>query len=93
MSKKKPVVVTIKKTRHKTQPYTFVVDDGRGPDLTVRERYTRSNGAQRGAVRMLGGYTQRGYIPDKERYYTIAHYMQDGREIRFVNSRGRELKK
>ena len=92
MSKKKPVVVTIKKTRHKTQPYTFVVDDGRGPDLTVRERYTRSNGAKRGALRALNASAQPSYSMTTGKN-VLFYFTADGRNITFVNSRGHELKK
>lgn len=92
MSKKKPVVVTINKTRHKTQPYTFVVDDGRGPDLTVRERYTRSNGAKRGALRALNADNNYNSVWMNAKLVRM-YFMLDGRRIDFVNSRGRELKK
>ncbi len=51
----KPVYVYLKKGRHKTQPWTFIIDEpGVGPVTTKRERYARKFTAKRGALRMLG---------------------------------------
>ena len=51
----KPVYVYLKKGRHRTQPWTFIVDEpGVGPVTTKRERYVRKYTAKRGALRMLG---------------------------------------
>jgi hypothetical protein len=55
MAKKATVVVTLKKGKHKTQPWTFSIDDvGGAPNATVAERYTDSKSAKRGALRALG---------------------------------------
>jgi hypothetical protein len=51
----KPVYVYLKKGRHRTQPWTFIIDEpGVGPVTTKRERYARKFTAKRGALRMLG---------------------------------------
>ena len=50
-----PIYVYLKKGRHKTQPWTFIIDEpGVGPVSTKRERYARKFTAKRGALRMLG---------------------------------------
>lgn len=55
MSKKKPITVTLTKGRHKTQPWTFSIDDiGPGPQVTVKERYTRKSTAKLDALGKLG---------------------------------------
>lgn len=55
MSKKKPILVILKKTRHKSQPWTFIIDrPGKAPVNEVRERYTSRRAAHRGALRNLG---------------------------------------
>ena len=55
MSKKKPILVILKKTRHKTQPWTFIIDKpGKAPVSELRERYTTRRAAHRGALRNLG---------------------------------------
>ncbi|HNA33184.1 MAG TPA: hypothetical protein PL106_08690, partial [Flavobacteriales bacterium] len=56
MSKKKttPIKVTLKKGKHKTQPWTFAIDDiGPGPKVSVRERYATMKTAWKGALRKL----------------------------------------
>jgi hypothetical protein len=54
MSKLKPIYVTLKEGRHKTQPWTFVIDSP-GPQKgeTKRERYVSMWSAKRGAKRVL----------------------------------------
>ncbi len=55
----KPVYVYLKKGRHKTQPWTFTIDEpGVGPVTTKRERYARKFTAKRGALRMLKNVTR-----------------------------------
>ncbi len=55
MAKKKPIVITIKETRHKRQPWTYTIDKpGTGPMETKQERYSRIWTAKRGALRQLG---------------------------------------
>lgn len=57
MAKKKPIVITIKETRHKKQPWTYTIDKpGTGPMETKQERYSRIWTAKRGALRQLGHF-------------------------------------
>lgn len=94
MAKKKPVVVTITKGKHKTQPYTFSIDDvGPGPKVTVRERYTRVSSCKTGALRKLKAQAKItdicGYpsmVPFHEAYLqrALGIFTPDGREIQFV---------
>jgi len=59
MSKPKPVIVTITKSRHKTQRYSFTVDmPGKNPNAKNSERYTRPHSAKVGALRMLDARTK-----------------------------------
>ncbi|HNR56186.1 MAG TPA: hypothetical protein PKJ19_13530 [Flavobacteriales bacterium] len=54
----KPVIVTIHKTRHKSQPYKFSIDGpGYQPNTTNDERYTEAKSARRGALRLLDART------------------------------------
>ncbi|HRT53091.1 MAG TPA: hypothetical protein P5291_03355, partial [Flavobacteriales bacterium] len=49
-----PIKVTLKKGKHKTQPWTFAIDDiGPGPKVSVRERYATMKTAWKGALRKL----------------------------------------
>jgi hypothetical protein len=58
MSKIKPVYVYLKETRHKTQPWTFIIDrPGPQNKETKAERYATAWSAKRGAIRKLGAYT------------------------------------
>lgn len=60
-SKKKPVVVTITKSRHKTQPFSVTIDKpGSSEPYTMKERYTRRSTARLGALRNLSAMTQLG---------------------------------
>lgn len=69
MNRKKPVLVTITKTRHKSQPWTFVYDEpGNGPLSTVRGRYADKKGAVRGALRKLKAQDFRS-VPHWNGYY------------------------
>jgi hypothetical protein len=55
MSKLKPIYVTLKQGRHKTQPWTFTIDrPGPQNKETKRERYATMWSAWRGARRVLG---------------------------------------
>jgi hypothetical protein len=55
MSKLKPIYVTLKETRHKTQPWTFTIDrPGPQKGETKQERYVSMWSAWRGACRVLG---------------------------------------
>jgi hypothetical protein len=54
MSNLKPIIVTLKKGRHKTQPWTFTVDrPGPQSKETKQERYVTMTTARRGACRVL----------------------------------------
>lgn len=46
--------------------------------------YTTPWSAKRGAVRDLGGYTQRAFDKKTGKYHTTGHFMQDGTPIEFV---------
>lgn len=51
------VTVTIKKSKHPTQPYTFTIDKpGPAEKETKKERYMSRSNARRGARRQLGAY-------------------------------------
>jgi S-adenosylmethionine:tRNA-ribosyltransferase-isomerase (queuine synthetase) len=55
MSNLKPIYVTLKEGRHKTQPWTFTIDrPGPQKGETKRERYVSMWSAKRGACRVLG---------------------------------------
>jgi len=53
MAKKKPIVITIKETRHKRQPWTYTIDKP-GTDGDEAGAYSRIWTAKRGALRQLG---------------------------------------
>jgi hypothetical protein len=54
MSKLKPIYVTLKEGRHKTQPWSFVIDrPGPQKGETKRERYVSMWSAKRGAAYKL----------------------------------------
>lgn len=51
------VLITIKKSRHKSQPYTYTIDKPGGAPLeTAAERYATKRNAIKGALRRLGAY-------------------------------------
>lgn len=54
MSKTKTITITVKKGRHAEQPYTYTIDQGIGPLMTPRERFTTRRNAKRSALRKLG---------------------------------------
>ena len=55
--KPKPVIITITKTRRKTQPFTFSIDmPGNAAKQTKAEYYTRSTTARTGALRQLSAF-------------------------------------
>lgn len=56
MSKTKTITITVKKGRHAEQPYTYTIDQGRGPLMTPRERFTTRRNAKRSALRKLGAW-------------------------------------
>lgn len=53
MAKKKPIVITIKETRHKRRPWTYTIDKP-GTDGDEAGAYSRIWTAKRGALRQLG---------------------------------------
>lgn len=51
---KAPVVVTIKRGKHATQPFTVTIDPaGRAEPYRMSQRYAYRKGAKRGALRQL----------------------------------------
>lgn len=49
-----PVIVTVKKGKHATQPYTVTIDPpGKAEPYKMRQRYADLKGAKRGALRQL----------------------------------------
>ena len=51
---KAPIVVTIKRGKHATQPFTVTIDPaGRAEPYKMRQRYADRKGAKRGALRQL----------------------------------------
>lgn len=84
MTKKKPVVVHITKTRHKKQPYTFSVDTA-GPDLTKKTRYTDAYSAKRAALSLLDARNSSGIAGRTWRYSGgYAWFTPKGRPIQFL---------
>jgi hypothetical protein len=76
----KEIIVTIVTTRRKLQRFTFTVDDGSGPDMAVKEYYTRAYTAKRGALRQLDGRLYvKAVLPLEYGYSQIG----TGREIIF----------
>jgi hypothetical protein len=54
---KTEVRIIVKRGRHKTQPYSFVIDNpGKGPEESVQERYTERTKCIRGALRKIGAW-------------------------------------
>ena len=70
----KEIIVTIVTTRRKSQRFTFTVDDGSGPDMAVKEFYTRAYTAKRGAIRQLKA------TPHPRDFCMVT---PDGRRVRF----------
>jgi hypothetical protein len=71
MSKKSltPILVILKKGKHKTQPWTYTIDKpGGGPAVTVKERYAARRSAYRGALRHLGLWAPEGF-PNSGPYF------------------------
>ena len=58
MPKKKPVIVTLKESGHKSQPWTFTIDmPGNNPLTKNSERYTTKGSARRAALGLLDAHT------------------------------------
>lgn len=54
MSNLKPIYVYLRKSKHPTQPWTFVIDrPGAKDGETKQERYSTMRSAKRGAARVL----------------------------------------
>lgn len=52
----KPIAVTLKETKHATQPWTVEIDHpGRREPYRMKQRYARAFTAKRGALRNIGG--------------------------------------
>ena len=83
----KPVIVTLKKGRHKSQPWTFVINGpGNAPNTTNDERYADRRGAKRGALRFLDARTWPSLISGREWFFNGSYkwVTPKGREIKFV---------
>lgn len=84
MAKKKPVIVNITETSHKTQPWKYSIDrPGKGARETKEERYSNAYGARRASIAHLDAYVQRKWIREKGKYKVTGYFMQDGRPIEF----------
>ena len=87
-SKKTPVIVTIKKGKHATQPFTYVIDDpGPGPKLKVDDRYAEERKAAKGALRKLKALTMGLETPVNQTTMSVWIYVwktPDGRSIEFI---------
>lgn len=87
-SKKTPVIVTIKKGKHATQPFTYVIDDpGPGPKIKVTARYAEERKAAKGALRKLKAVTRGLGTPVNGVDMSVWFYVwltPDGREIQFI---------
>lgn len=95
MSKKKPAIITVKKTLHKKQPYVVTVDKvGPGPDITIQERYTKKWSAVRRALSELDARTSSGISGRRWRYaggYTW--YTPKGNPIIVIYTTSKRAKK
>jgi hypothetical protein len=81
MSKLKPIYVTLKETRHKTQPWTFTIDrPGPQKGETKQERYVSMWSAWRGACRVLGAGVLfdpgEWYVEEKNRLRPVKRIVQ-----------------
>lgn len=57
----KPVIITVTKTRRKSQPFTFSIDlPGNAAKQTKNEYYTRSTTARTGALRQIDAFKEGG---------------------------------
>ena len=84
----KPVIVTITKTRHKSQPYKFSIDGpGYQPNTTNDERYVDARGARRGALRLLDARTYPALTSGRSWYFNGGYLWvtPKARPIKFVN--------
>ena len=91
MSKKKPVVVTITKTKHAKQPFTVTIDKpGKAEPYKLAQRYKNLFTAKRGALRNLNAVTHGSgceptVVPGREWNYSGAFaWFHEGRDIVFV---------
>lgn len=75
----KSIIVRLKKSKHKTQSWTFEIDRPGAPEgETKRQRYVTQTTAKRGALRMLGA---------EERTFTLcSSYTINGklRKVTFI---------
>jgi hypothetical protein len=82
MSNLKPIYVTLKEGRHKTQPWMFTIDrPGPQKGETKRERYVSMWSAKRGALRVLQ-VEEKGVTPCSS--YTIKGKV---RPVKFIVQR------
>jgi hypothetical protein len=81
MSKIKPIIVTIKETRRKKQPWSFTIDrPGPKQKETKAEWYVTAWSAKRGAKRMLGAI----HSLSGGHYYVFDNKARKERHIEFV---------
>ena len=82
------MIITIKKGKHATHPYTFKIDDpGPGPKLKVTARYAEERKAAKGALRKLKAVTRGLGTPVNGVDMSVWFYVwltPDGREIQFI---------
>ncbi len=76
---KKPVTVFITKTKHKKQPFTVRIEQGK-TDTILSQRYVNPFSAKRGALRKLRARTQHAHPFDPAPMKWVTPEM---REIRF----------
>lgn len=78
MSKKKaPVVVTLKRTKHKTQPWLVIINKpGNAPVDDIPERYGARRTAYRAALRRLGLWSNEPGFPNTGPFTWNGHPVQ-----------------
>lgn len=83
MAKKKPVVVTITEGKHKTQPWSVRIEQGK-TDTILSQRYTRLHSAKMGALRKLKAKTELGNSVNILLRPMQSAWYVEGRPIQFV---------
>lgn len=82
----KPVIIEIKKTRHKTQPYTVRIEQGK-TDIILSQRYVSKEAARRGGMRKLNACTVPHKYDGRLYRYCVGYSYQtpSGRPIKVVH--------
>lgn len=93
MSKLKGLTVTLKKGKHKTQPWTYTIDEvGPGPNSKATARFASKYSAWRSALRKLNAVTGGGTFEGRAWNYSGGYswYHKDAkgklRPITFVEA-------